>query len=258
MGLYRHLLRLYPKSVRAEFGDAMEQVHRDLRVHRELEGPRLLMATVRDVARSAPRLRLEEAMAHHPTRARAIVTMLIAAVLVGLVALGPLLAIPALVALLVFTARHADDLNGAKHSRALWLGLPIAGGVLFLTGITADALGAGDSSWWPLAVGPAIIGGPILVIALVLNVCHEVGVRFGHRPEQVPGRVRAESAGIAAGFLTFALVVMGEERGWAIFMITVLSLITLAALAFYALLLHLMRPKRRHGLTHTTCRSSSR
>ena len=83
-------------------------------------------------------------------------------------------------------ARHADDLDGAKHSRALWLGLPIAGGVLFLVGITADGLGAGDSSWWPLAVGPAIIGGPMLVIALVLNACHEVGVRFGHRPEQVP------------------------------------------------------------------------
>ena len=183
-------------------------------------------------------------MAHHPTRARAVVTMLVAAALVGLVALGPLLAIPALVALLVYMARHADDLDGAKHSRALWLGLPIAGGVLFLAGMTADGLGAGDSSWWPLAVGPLIIGGPTLVIALVLNACHEVGVRFGHRPEQVPGRVRAESAGIAAGFLTLALVVMGEERGWAIFMITVLSLITLAALLVYGLLLHLMRPRR--------------
>jgi hypothetical protein len=244
MGVYRHFLRLYPKSVRAEFGDAMEQVHRDLRVHGGLEGARLFMGTVRDVARSAPRLRLEEAMAHHPTRTRAIVTMLIAATLVGLVAVGPLLGIPALVALLVYMARHADDLDSAEHSGALWLGLPIAGGVLFLAGVTADALGAGDSAWWPLAVGPAIVGGPILVIALVLNACHEGAVRFGHRPEQVPGWVRAESAAIASGFLTLALVVMGEERGWAIFMITVLSLITVAVLALYALLLHLMRPKR--------------
>lgn len=244
MDVYRHLLRLYPKSVRADFGDAMEQVHRDLRVHGGLRGPRLFLATTRDLIRSAPRLRLEEGMATHPGRTRAVVTILVAAALVGLVAIGPLLALPALVALVIYMARHADDLDSAKHSRALWLGLPIAGGVLLLAGITADALGAGDSSWWPLAVGPAIIGGPMLVIALVLNACHEVGVRFGHRPERVPGRVRAESAGLAAGFLMFALVVMGEERGWAIFMITILSLITLGVLALYAGLLHLMRPRR--------------
>ncbi len=244
MGVYRHLLRFYPKSVRADFGEAMEQVHRDLRVHGGMRGPRLFLTTTRDLIRSAPRLRVEEGMATHPGRTRAVVTILAAAALVGLVALGPLLGIPALVALVIYMARHADDLDGAKHSRALWLGLPIAGGVLCLVGLTVDTLGAGDSPWWPLAVGPSIIGGPMLVIALVLNACHEVGVRFGHRPEQVPGRVRAESAGIAAGFLMLALVVMGEERGWAIFMITVLSLITLAALACYALLLHLMRPRR--------------
>ena len=129
-------------------------------------------------------------MATRPGRTRAIVTILVAVALVGLVAIGPLLALPALIALLVYMARHADDLDGAKHSRALWLGLPIAGGALFLAGIIADSLGAGDSSWWPLAVGPLIIGGPLLVIALVLNACHEVGVRFGHRPALVPSRVQ--------------------------------------------------------------------
>ena len=117
MGAYRHLLLLYPKSVRADFGDAMEQVHRDLREHGGLRGLRLFLATTRDLVRSAPRLRLEEAMAHHPTRARAVVTMLVAAALVGLVAMGPLLASPALVALLVYMARHADDLDGAKRYR---------------------------------------------------------------------------------------------------------------------------------------------
>jgi hypothetical protein len=244
MDVYRHLLRLYPKSVRAEFGDAMEQVHRDLQVHSGMRGARLFLATTRDLVRSAPRLRVEEGMATHPGRTRAVMTMLVAAVLVGLVAIGPLLALPALVALLIYMARHADDLDGAKHSRALWLGLPIAGGALFLAGIVADSLGAGDSSWWPLAVGPLIIGGPLLVIALVLNACHEVGVRFGHRPALPPARVRAESAMIAAGSLTIALVVIGEERGWAIFMITILSLITLGVLALYAGLLHLMRPRR--------------
>jgi hypothetical protein len=244
MDFYRHLLRLYPRSVREEYGDAMRQAHQDLRVHSGLRGLRLFTATTLDLIRSAPRLRLEEGMSHHPTRTRAIVTMLVAAVLVGLVAIGPILAIPALMALLIYMARHADDLDGAKHSRAMWLGLPIAGGALFLAGIVAESLGAGDSYWWPLAVGPSIIGGPLLVIALVLNACHEVGVRFGHRPALAPSRVRAESAAIAAGSLTIALVLIGEERGWAIFMITVLSLITLVALACYALLLHLMRPRR--------------
>jgi hypothetical protein len=244
MDVYRHLIRFYPRSVREEFGDAMRQAHQDLRVHGGMRGPRLFLATTRDLIRSAPRLRMEEGMATHPGRTRAVVTILVAAALVGLVAMGPLLFIPALIALVIYMARHADDLDGARHSRALWLGLPIAGGVLFLVGITADALGGGDSGWWPLAVGGAIIGGPMLVIALVLNACNEIGIRFGHRPEPVPGLVRAESAGIAAAFLIVALAVLGEERGWAIFMITVLSLITLGVLAVYALLLHLMRPRR--------------
>ncbi len=243
MDVYRHLIRLYPRSVREEFGDSMRQAHQDLRVHGGVGGPRLFLATARDVIRSAPRLRIEEGMATHPGRTRAVVTILVAAALVGLVAVGPLFGIPALVALLVYMARHADDIAGATHSRALWLGLPIAGGVLFLVSITADALGAGDSGWWPLAVGGAIIGGLTLAIALVLNACNEIGIRFGHRPEPVPGLLRAESAGIAAGFLMVSLAVLGEERGWAIFMITVLSLITLGVLAVYALLLHLMRPR---------------
>ena len=47
MEIYRHLLRLYPRSVRAEFGDAMQQVHRDLRVHSRMRGPRLFAADCR-------------------------------------------------------------------------------------------------------------------------------------------------------------------------------------------------------------------
>ncbi len=259
MDVYRHLLRLYPKSVRADFGDAMEQVHRDLRVHSGLRGLRLFLATTRDLVRSAPRLRLEEAHGHTSRTAPAPSSRSSSPPRSSASSLSARCSrIPALVALLVYMARHADDLDGAKHSRALWLGLPIAGGVLFLAGITADGLGAGDSSWWPLAVGPLIIGGPTLVIALVLNACHEVGVRFGHRPEQVPGRVRAESAGIAAGFLTLALVVMGEERGWAIFMITVLSLITLAVLARLRAAAPPHAPASSSSVSQASCRSSSR
>ena len=67
--------------------------------------------------------------------------------------------------------------------RALWLGLPIAGGVLFLAGIDrrlarCEVTARGGRS--PSA--PRSSADRLLVIALVLNACHEVGVRFGHRP----------------------------------------------------------------------------
>ena len=98
----------------------------------------------------------------------------------------------------------------------------------------------------------------MLVIALVLNACHEVGVRFGHRLERVPGRVRAESAGLAAGFLMFALVVMGEERGWAIFMITILSLITLGGARPLRGAAPPHAPASSSSVSQASCRSSSR
>ena len=109
-------------------------------------------------------------MSHHPGRTRAVVTILVAAALVGLVAIGPLLVFPALIALVIYMARHAEDVDGARHSQALWLGVPIVGGdAVPRRSSLPTLLGGGDSAWWPLAVGAAIIGGPMLVISLVLN-----------------------------------------------------------------------------------------
>lgn len=182
-------------------------------------------------------------MTHHRGRTWAIVSILIAATFVALVAITPLRGIPVLLVLIIYMLRHAEDLGRTLRSTTVWIALPIIGGALFLLGVVVDSLGGGETAWWPLAVGPAIIGGPLLVITLVLETCHEVSVRVRHRHGLVPGRVRAASAGIALGALALSLLVMGEERGWAIFMIVLLSMITLAVLAVYAMLLHLIRPR---------------
>ncbi|HMK11337.1 MAG TPA: hypothetical protein VK461_07135, partial [Acidimicrobiales bacterium] len=101
MDIYRHLLKLYPRSMRDEYGEAMRQLHRDLRVHGRMHGVRLFFATTRDVVRSVPRLRLEEGMSSHPGRTRGVILILISIAFIGLAALGPLLAVPALVGLLL-------------------------------------------------------------------------------------------------------------------------------------------------------------
>ena len=72
----------------------MRRVHHDLRMHRGVRGFRLFTSTVGDVVRSAPKLRLEEGMAHHPGRTRAVVMMLVAIALVALSVFGPFMGYP--------------------------------------------------------------------------------------------------------------------------------------------------------------------
>jgi MFS family permease len=243
MDIYRHVLKLYPRSVRADYGDAMRQVHRDLRVHGGLRGPRLVFATTRDVVRSAPRLRLEEGMSHHPGRTRGGLILLISIVCIGLAALGPLVALPALIGLLLYMRRHRDDVREAGSSATLWVGLPMIGAILLVAGAIAGAIAGEDSAWWPLVVGPLLIGSTMIVVSLVLIAVHEVRVRALHRPELVEARPRAIGAGIGLGTLAVLLIAMGESRGWAMFMVVVISLITLGVLAVYAVMLHFTRPR---------------
>ena len=243
MDFYRHLLRVYPRSVRKEYGDAMRQAHQDLRVHSGLRGPRLFVATTRDLIRSAPRLRLEEGMATHPGRTRAVVTILVAAALVGLVAMGPILGIPALICLILYMRSHREDVSAANRVRGFWLALPIVGAILLAVGTIAGLLMGEDSRWWPVAVGPAIIGLVMVVVSLVLITLREAGIRFFHRPQLIAPRVRAASGGLALGTLAVVLVAAGEDAGWFLFMTILLSLITLATLGVYALLAHFTRPR---------------
>ena len=212
-----------------------------------------------DVVRSAPRLRLEEGMAHHPGRTRAVVTMLVAAALVGLVAIGPLLAHPGARGAALLHGTHADDLDGAKHSRACGSAFRSPAACCSSLACTADAARRGDSSWWPLAVGPADHRRTD-----ARDRARAQRVPRGRRPLRPPTRASSRpgsggvSAGSRRGFLTLALVVMGEDRGWAIFMITVLSLITLGGARRLRGAAPPHAPASSSSVSQASCRSSSR
>lgn len=182
-------------------------------------------------------------MATHPGRTRAVVTILVAAALVGLVAMGPILGIPALICLILYMRSHREDVSAANESAGFWLALPIVGAILLAVGTIAGLLMGEDSRWWPVAVGPAIIGLVMVVVSLVLITLREAGIRFFHRPQLIAPRVRAASGGLALGTLAVVLVAAGEDAGWFLFMTILLSLITLATLGVYALLAHFTRPR---------------
>jgi len=241
MDLYGHLLRLYPKSFRNEYGDEMRRVHQDLRVHRGVRGTRLLTSTAGDVVRSAPKLRLEEGMAHHPGRTRAVVTILVAIALIGLIVLGPVLGVPALLVMLVYMRRHAADLGPAGRSPSTWIGLPIFGIALVVIGAIGAAINTGDD-WHPLAMLPLAVGFTTLVVTLVLIAIHELAVRVFHRLPLVAGGTRASAAALAGGAMGIVFIAMGEDRGWGLFITIFLTLITLATLSVYALMVRFMRP----------------
>jgi hypothetical protein len=169
--------------------------------------------------------------------------MLVAIALIGLAALGPLLGVPALIGLVLYMRSHRDDVATANASAGFWLALPIVGAILLGAGALAGWLMGEDSVWWPLAVGPAIIGLVMVVVSLVLAVVNEVGIRLFHRPPAPPPRVRAATAGLGIGALVVTFVATGEDGGWVVFMTILLSLITLAVLAVYAALLHFTRPR---------------
>lgn len=241
MDLYRHLLRLYPKSFRSEYGEEMRRLHHDLRVHRGGSGFRLFTSTVGDVVRSAPKLRLEEGMSRHPGRTRAVVTILLAIALIGLIMLGPVLGVPALILMLVYMRRHAADLGPAGRSPSMWIGLPIFGMALLVIGAIGAVINTGDD-WHPLAMLPLAVGFTTLVVTLVLIAIHELAVRVFHRPPLVAGSTRALAAALAGGAIGIVFVAMGEDRGWGLFITIFLTLITLATLSVYALMVRFMRP----------------
>ena len=122
-------------------------------------------------------------------------------------------------------------------------GLPIGGGFRLGVGAVVPLLPGHHSDWWPLAVGPMIVGMVMTIVTLALIGAHEASVRVLRRRELVPARVRATSAGIAAATLAMLIAATGEDRGWVIFMTLFLTLITLATLAVYAVLVRFTRPK---------------
>ncbi len=190
-------------------------------------------------------------MDQHPSRTRGIITILVAAAFIALAALGPLAGIPLLICLILYMRSHRDDMSAAGASPTLWIGLPVVGAILVLLAAIAGALMGDDSAWWPLAVGPFLIGGVMVVVSLVLMAIHEVRVRALHRAELVEPRTRGVGAGIAVTTLA-DLIATGESRGWAAFMIVVVTGITLAVLGAYAVLLHLTRPRGAPAVRRAT------
>jgi hypothetical protein len=79
-------------------------------------------------------------------------------------------------------------------------------------------------------------------VTLVLIAIHELAVRVFHRPPLVAGGTRASAAALAGGAMGSVFIAMGEDRGWGLFITIFLTLITLATLLVYALMVRFMRP----------------
>ena len=182
-------------------------------------------------------------MTDHPGRTRGIITMLVAVVFIGLAAAGPLLGVPLLIALLVYMLRHRDDVRAAGSSASWWIGLPVAGAILLVFGGIAAAIMGDVGYWWLLAVVPLILGSVTIIVSLVLMALHEVRVHLFHHPQLVALRARVSGASVALLALAVLFVALGESRGWGVFMVLLVSSITLAYLGLYALLLKVTRPR---------------
>ena len=91
------------------------------------------------------------------------------------------------------------------HLAGFWLALPIVGAILLGVGAIAGSLMGEDSRWWPVAVGPAIIGLVMVVVSLVLITVREAGIRFFHRPQLIapPRAGRGQPASPSAPWRSF-------------------------------------------------------
>ena len=160
MDIYRHLLRVYPRSVREEYRrrDATS-ASRPARAQRIARTTAVRRNCTRDLIRSAPRLRLEEGMAIAPRTPGAVVTILVAAALVGLVAIGPCLGHPGADCAHSLHAEPPGGCERREESAGLWLGIAHRrGDPARSRNDRRVAHRESDSRWWPVAVGPTIIG----------------------------------------------------------------------------------------------------
>ena len=171
-------------------------------------------------------------MATHPGRTRAVVTILVAAALVGLVAMGPLLGIPALICLILYMRSHREDVSAANAVRGLLARrCPSSGRSCSQSERSPTSLMGEDSRWWPVAVGPTIIGLVMVVVSLVL-----ITVQRGGHPVLPPSAARSPHAcgprAAASPSAPWRSCWSRQARtpAGSLFMTIVLSLITLATL----------------------------
>jgi hypothetical protein len=174
--VWRCVLRAYPRSFRDQYGREMTRTLRDMRRYGGISRSRLAGALARDVALTAPRLRMEALMA----RSKILGVVAIAALSALAVVAGAtrfVVVIAALVALLAVLAhRHDRPITTAVRSVHWWRW---GAGGLAILGTLILAEGAGpDFDWlpgaWHLMWFLALMGLALLAIGVVLGVANLV------------------------------------------------------------------------------------
>jgi hypothetical protein len=166
--LYRLALHLYPKAFRAGYGDAMVQHLLDER----RAGRRVALHVVLDLARTAPRMRLEIVMARrHP------VLLIVASALGALVLiarLGPIGLVAIAVLLGVSVSRqHRGKAPLVRTDRwPIWLGAGVAVLAAAITGAVVNGEFDSEVVWtgWMIIVGAGVC---LAITGVVLG-----GLRF--------------------------------------------------------------------------------
>ncbi len=180
IGVYRGLLRLYPRRFRAEYAPDMALLFAD-QLHDEPAG-RVWARGVVDLAITIPTRHLEAHMNRLPNSTTPLIfaALSVAGLLFGIVAgsnLGMLvigLSVAAVAgALAVVAWRHTRAITTARPATAHWWKFLAGGaGVLGAIVVVTTATGEVDESlWWPMLL--TVLSGLVtLAIGLVLGVAH--------------------------------------------------------------------------------------
>lgn len=169
----RLVLVAYPKSFRRAYGDEVARSVDDLRRHDHVRGLRLWARLAGDVARTAPRMRLESLMSRSHAKPIAIAGLLVIAVMAAAIGSPVFLLLIAAVAGLLFlltrsAGRPIATDAGLTHHWYRWL---VAGAASFAAGfgiLVVDGPELSEIGWtvWMLTFA----GGVVLVLfGLVLG-----------------------------------------------------------------------------------------
>jgi hypothetical protein len=170
---YRLVLLAYPRAFRERYGDEMTRTVHDLRRHDGMSPPRLTLHLARDVALTAPRLRMEHLMTQ--TKVLAVVAL---AVLTALAAIAgsprfALLFLVPLVFVAILVHGHDRPITRSGVGSRHWWRWGASGAALL--GVLILAEGAGpDFDWFPW-LGLwflALMGLALLGISFVLGTAH--------------------------------------------------------------------------------------
>ncbi|MDQ3639873.1 MAG: hypothetical protein M3450_00015 [Actinomycetota bacterium] len=190
VGVYRALLRLYPRRFREDYGPDMALLFADQL--RDEPAPRVWARGLVDLAVTVPTRHLEAHMNRSPSPAVPLLFAVVAltgvcVAIIGGSSLGMLavgLSVAAVAAALAVVAwRHSRPLAVARPATAHWWKFLTGGaGVLAAVIVITTATGeVGNSMWWPMMIS-VVCALMLLVTGLVLGVAH----RSGNRPRNAP------------------------------------------------------------------------